>query len=88
LVRYSGSKLSEETDTRGYDYMVHPIFSPFFIFSYRKKRKMKIFSHQLLDLIKRPKEAIRDILIQNKRNPEEELPDQLVLFKEFYADHT
>jgi len=88
LVRFSGSKLAEETDTRGYDYMVHPIFTPFFIFSYRKKRKMKLFGHQLLDLINRPKEAIRNILIQNKRTSEEKLPDQLVLFKEFYEDHS
>jgi hypothetical protein len=33
LIRTSGNKLSDEADTRDYDYMVHPIFSAFFVFS-------------------------------------------------------
>ena len=28
------------TDTKDYMYMIHPIYAPFFMYSFRKKRKM------------------------------------------------
>ena len=40
LLRFSGTKLTAESDTKDFDYAVHPIFSAFFAFSYRRKRKM------------------------------------------------
>jgi len=40
LLRFSGSKLGDETETRDYDYMVHPIFSAFFVFSYRRSERL------------------------------------------------
>ncbi len=86
LIRYPGNKLLDEADIRDYDYMIHPIFSPFFIFSYRKKRKMKLTSEQLLGLVYRPKETIREILLQHNRSSEEMLPDQLLLFEGYYFD--
>lgn len=84
LIRESGTKFTDEADTRDYDYMIHPIFSPFFIFSYRKKRKMKITERQFLGLVKTPRETIKKILEQNNRDYEEQLPDQLLLFKGYY----
>ena len=84
LLRFPGSKLTDEGETKDYDYMVHPIFSPFFTFSHRKKRKMKIGSNQLLGLISKPKETIKAILAQNNRMIDEDLPDQLVLFEDYY----
>ncbi|WP_438392095.1 ORC-CDC6 family AAA ATPase [Caballeronia sp. DA-9] len=85
LVRYAGSKLLDERDTRAYDYMIHPIFAPFFVFSHRKKRKIQLSSVQLLDLVERPRAGIDAILKSNNRANEESLPDQLELFGEFYA---
>ncbi|KHK48577.1 hypothetical protein PI87_27790 [Ralstonia sp. A12] len=85
LVRYAGSKPLDERDTRAYDYMVHPIFAPFFVFSHRKKRKIQLSSLQLLDLVERPRAGIDAILKSNNRVDEESLPDQLELFGEFYA---
>ena len=41
LVRETGTKLGE-TETKDYTYSIHPIFSPFFIYSFRKKRKLII----------------------------------------------
>ena len=41
LIRFPGDKLNE-FETKKYGYSVHPIFAPFFIFSYRRKRKMVI----------------------------------------------
>jgi hypothetical protein len=85
LVRAVGNKLGDETDTREYDYMVHPIFSAFFVFSHRRKRKMTLTDQQVIGLIDSPREAIRDVLKRHNRDVDEPLPDQLQLFRGFYA---
>ncbi|MEN5264802.1 hypothetical protein [Stenotrophomonas sp. TWI587] len=85
LVRFSGSKPLDERDTRAYDYMIHPIFAPFFVFSHRKKRKIQLTSTQLLSLIDRPRDAIKETLEKNNRTELEALPDQLRLFGDYYA---
>lgn len=89
LVRYAGSKLLDERDTKAYDYMIHPIFAPFFVFSHRKKRKILLSSAQLLTLVDRPREGIDSVLTANNRAAKVEvaevLPDQLQLFGDFYA---
>lgn len=93
LVRSPGNKLADETETKDYDYMVHPIYSPFFVFSYRKKRKLVLAHSQLIGLIKNHQEAIRDILRSSNRVTEEEivtvssLPEQLLLtFEGYYRE--
>lgn len=85
LVRYAGSKLLDERDTKAYDYMIHPIFAPFFVFSHRKKRKILLSSANLLSLVDRPREGIDAVLKLNHRESEPDLPDQLQLFGDFYA---
>lgn len=85
LVRFAGSKALDERDTRAYDYMIHPIFAPFFVFSHRKKRKIKLTSVQLLALVDRPRAGIDIALKNNNRQSDDLLPDQLELFGEFYA---
>jgi hypothetical protein len=84
LVRSTGNKLLDEMDTREYDYRVHPIFAPFFGFSYRQKRKLKVTGKQVLGLTVRPRDEIRQILNVHSRANEEELPDQLKLFDGYY----
>ena len=90
LIRSPGNKLIDETDTREYDYMLHPIFSAFFIFSYRRKRKFSITLNQFLALISDHKKAIRKILSQHNLDSTkalaeaEPLPDQLCLFGPYY----
>jgi hypothetical protein len=85
LIRFPATKLTSNTETRDYDYMPHPIFSPFFVYSSRRKRKMTITPKQILNLIEKPKEAIRDVLSCQNRTTEEPLPLQLELFKDYYA---
>ena len=85
LARHSGSKLSDVSETRDWDYMVYPIFAPFFNFSYRRKRKMRLTPDQVLALVHSPKRAIPQILADKNRNSEEDLPEQLRLFEAFYA---
>lgn len=84
LIRPSGTKLGDSADTRVYDYMVHPIFSAYFVFSYRKKRKMLLTGADLLGLVKDPKPTIRSILTKNHRVDDEHLPEQLTLFEAYY----
>ncbi len=84
LLRSPGNKPADEADTKDYDYMMHPIFSAFFVFSYRRKRKMTLTTSQLLGLVKSPKRAIQDILAANNREGEEPLPEQLLLFEGYY----
>ena len=85
LIRFPGNKLQDETDTKAYDYMIHPIYSAFFEFSYRRKRKIVISSSELLGLVRQPRRAIATILEQQNRIQDEPLPDQLRLFEGFYA---
>lgn len=87
LVRSTGTKLAEEGATREYDYMVHPIFSPFFVFSYRRKRKMSFTDSEIIGLVHTPRETIPEILGRTNRRIEDDLPDQLRLFEAYYASH-
>jgi hypothetical protein len=88
LVRWSGSKLSDVSETVEWDYMVHPIFAPFFNFSYRRKRKLSITGRQLLALVSDPHQAIKKILDSSNRVVGNDLPEQLQLFEMYYADKT
>lgn len=84
LVRSVANKRMD-LDLKGYDYAVHPIYSAFFVFSYRRKRKLRLTPSQLMALVKEPKTGIRQILRQNNRGDENyPLPDQLRLFEGFY----
>ena len=86
LTRSIGSKLQAETSIRDYDFMIHPIYSAFFVISYRKKRKMSLSSSSFIQLVESPTEGIKKILNQNNRTEDESsMPDQLQLFGEFYG---
>ena len=85
LSRRSGSKLAGQGETRDWDFMIYPIFAPFFNFSYRRKRKMSLTPDQVLLLVDSPSPAIRRILAASNRTPDEPLPEQLRLFEAFYA---
>lgn len=88
LIRIPGNKLSDENTTRDYIYAIHPIFAPYFVFSYRRKRNMTINEAEFLGIIKDHKKYIK--LILAKSNVKEarfnELPSQLLLFEDYYND--
>jgi hypothetical protein len=86
LLRFSGSKLSNEGDTLEFDYMLHPIFSALFVISYRRKRKMMLSEELLQGLVHEPKAAIRELLAASDRTPDEPLPEQLSLFDAYYGE--
>lgn len=85
LLRSPGTKLADQGDTREYDYFVHPIFAPFFVFSYRRKRKMRLSAADVLGLVSSPKRTIPAVLSRSGRQAGEPLPEQLSLFESYYA---
>ncbi len=85
LVRNTSNKLSSDSDLRAYDYAVHPIFAPFFVFSHRKKRKFVLDPEQLIGLVRDPAATIRSILKIKDNSENYKLPTQLRLFEDFYA---
>lgn len=85
LVRSSGTKLADEGDFKAYDYSLHPIFAPYFVFSYRKKRKLSLSPQMLVGLIHNSKPTISEILSGNATDDDAPLPDQLRLFEGYYG---
>lgn len=85
LVRNVSSKRID-AEIKSFDFAVHPIYSAFFGFSHRKKRKMKLTSAQIKKLVETPRVAIKEILQQSKRATDSPLPPQLSLFEGFYGD--
>ena len=84
LTRYSASKLQQDTDIRQYDYAIHPIFSAFFGYSHRRKRKIELTDKDFRDLVDRPADAIGSIIKRQNRVIEQALPEQLRLFADYY----
>lgn len=87
LVRAPGSKPADEADTRAYDYSVHPIYSAFFVFSYRRKRKMQIEPSDIVEMAHDPSAGIRRVLARSGRvEIGDDLPEQLHLFESYYRE--
>lgn len=90
LLRYSSSKLQAEADVRAFDYVIHPIFAPFFTFGHRRKRKIELSDDVVLGLAERPRETIACLLREQRRElPDsddvKDLPEQMELFAGFYG---
>jgi hypothetical protein len=83
LVRSVANK-RQEYDLKSFDYSIHPIFSPFFGYSHRRKRKMRITPRLFMLLIESPRDAIRQSLKLKHIDSETPLSQQLSLFENFY----
>lgn len=82
LIRLTSNKLTGKGSVKEFMYMLHPIFAPYYNFSYRKKRKMIITEAEFLLCIDNQKEGVVNVL-KNKRVEIEEdklHPEQLTLF--------
>lgn len=82
LVRMPANKLSGKADVREFMYMLHPIFAPYFNYSFRKKRKLLITEEEFLMCIDNQKEGAAAILGRKNIVEEEDFlnPQQLELF--------
>jgi hypothetical protein len=85
LLRYVGSKLQDQSDIRHFDYVIHPIYAPFFGFSHRRKRKIGLADRDVIDLVEKPAATIKQLLAGQNRIVDDALPEQMELFSTFYA---
>ncbi|WP_049732991.1 hypothetical protein [Rhizobium ecuadorense] len=85
LVRSEGTKLATEADIKEWDYSLHPIFAPYFNFSHRRKRKLDISEKEFLGMVEAPQETIKFLLKEKASLIDDEPPQQLQLFNEYYA---
>lgn len=83
LVRTDSSKRMN-LETRSSDYAIHPIFSPFFQYSYRKKRKFLLKDEHISGLISEPKKFISIVASKHGVSSTDEQPQQMQLFEAFY----
>lgn len=83
LVRMSSNKLSGVKSLKDFQYQIHPIFAPYFDYSFRKKRKMTLTDPDILGCIDIPNETVAKILSRRNVFTEEDdnsVPTQLTLF--------
>lgn len=82
LVRMSSNKLSGVKSLKDFQYQIHPIFAPYFDYSFRKKRKMTLTDSDILGCIDTPNETVAKILGRRNISLEEDnsVPTQLTLF--------
>ncbi|MBO4875643.1 MAG: hypothetical protein J5542_10100 [Bacteroidales bacterium] len=82
LVRMPSNKLSGVKSVKEFQYQLHPIFAPYFDYSFRKKRKLSISDKDFLDCIDCPNDAVAKILNKRKISMEDiqSVPNQLSLF--------
>lgn len=66
LIRMPANKQSGRGSVKEFMYSLHPIFAPYFIYSFRRKRKMGLSDTEFLLCVDNPKKAVKDIL--DKRN--------------------
>lgn len=84
LLRSAGTKRTDESSTKDFDYALHPIFAPYFSYSHRRKRKTTITQDQLIGLVDSPRDTIKEILSAKSILDDGDLPQQLRLFSDFY----
>lgn len=84
LRRFPTDKMASVSgQIKDYSYQLHPIFAPFFVFSYRSKRRMEISPSELLNMVREPTRAIPKVLRRSSRQPDD-LPEQLSLFQGYF----
>ncbi len=93
LVRERSNKPQSEIELRGTDlYSLHPLFSAYFVYSYRRKRKMKLSGQVLLGLIDEPRRTLHAVLgpdyldAETAESFEEEGYGQLPIFEDDLGD--
>lgn len=62
FVRMPANKQSGRGSVKEFMYSLHPIFAPYFIYSFRRKRKMVLSDADFLLCVDNPKKAVKDIL--------------------------
>jgi hypothetical protein len=66
LIRMPANKQSGRGSVKEFMYSLHPIFAPYFIYSFRRKRKMGLSDMEFLQCVDNPQNAVKEIL--SRRN--------------------
>lgn len=82
LVRMSSNKLSGVGSLKDFQYQLHPIFAPYFDYSFRKKRKLTLSDSDIIGCVDTPNKTVAKILSRRNLLNEEDnsVPTQLTLF--------
>jgi hypothetical protein len=86
LIRMAANKQTGRGSVKEFMYMLHPMFAPFFVYSFRKKRKMAITDSEFLECIDNQKEAVTNILSKKNIKLQTEKEDPLQLTLDFISD--
>lgn len=73
IIRMSSNKISGK-ELKTYQYSLHPIFAPYFQFSFRRKRKLSLKDAEILGCIDNPEETV-DAILKRKNIADLEEPD-------------
>ena len=86
LVRMAANKQTGRGSVKEFMYMLHPMFAPFFIYSFRKKRKMAITDAEFLECIDNQKDAVANILSKKNIKLHSDKDDSIQLTFDFNDD--
>ena len=82
LIRKPANKQTGRGSVKEFMSSLHPIFAPYFIYSFRRKRKMGLSDAEFLLCVDNPKKAVKDIL--DKRNIK--ISEEGVVMNQLYFD--
>ena len=68
IVRMPANKQSGRGSVKEFMYSLHPIFAPYFIYSFRRKRKIVISDSDFLLCVDNPSNAVKEILSRRSIN--------------------
>lgn len=89
FIRIPGNKPSSKSDTKDYMYALHPIYAPYFIYSFRRKRKMTITNEDFYGLIISHKALMKKMLSKEEMAKilgDNDYPQQMDLFANYRDD--
>lgn len=80
LVRMPANKQSGRGSVKEFMYSLHPIFAPYFIYSFRRKRKIVLSDAEFLQCVDNPQNAVKKVLSRRNIKVDVELPQIKLLF--------
>lgn len=86
LVRMAANKQSGRGSVKEFMYSLHPIFAPFFIYSFRRKRKMTISDAEFLSCVDNQSKAVSSILSRRNVKVEDQAIEPQQLLFDFSED--
>lgn len=86
LIRMAANKQSGRGSVKEFMYSLHPIFAPFFIYSFRRKRKMTISDAEFLSCVDNQSKAVSSILSRRNVKIEDNYIEPKQLLFDFFED--